>query len=402
MAGPLAGVRVLDLTTIVLGPSASQMLGDMGADVIKVEPPAGDPTRQVGPGRHGDMSAQFMNVNRNKRSLVLDLKNPAAREALLKLAAGADVFLHTMRPGAIRRLGLDYDALCAANPRIIYCGAYGYREDGPYAGRPAYDDMIQAESGIAALEGRLSDRPRYSANIMADKVMGLMTANCVALALYHRERTGEGQAVEVPMFETMVAFALLEHQWGHVFDPPLAPPGYPRALIDERRPYRTKDGHIGVLPHNDRQWRAFFRVAGRSELMADPRFADIASRTRNIADLYGTLAEILTTRTTDDWLRALRAANVPSTRINGLDDLFDDPHLNAIGFWRRMAHPTEGPLTVMDVAPQFAKSPGDIRRLPPRLGEHSREVLAEAGLGPKAIDGLFAAGAAVEPGRDEP
>ncbi len=393
--GPLAGIRVLDLTTVLLGPYAAQVLADMGADVIKVESPDGDPTRFIGPARHPGMGAVFLNVNRGKRSLALDLKQAPAREALLRLASTADVFIHAMRPQAIARLGLGYEAVAAARPDIVYCGTYGFRAAGPYGHKPAYDDMIQAASGLASLQEKVHGRPTYVPSAIADKITGLHVVYAVSMALFHRERSGEGQEIEVPMFESIVAFIMPEHVYGLTFDPPIGGMGYPRQLSPDRRPYRTRDGWIGVLPFNDGQWAAFFDVAGREDLAADPRYATIESRTDNVNALYADLAAELAKRTTAAWMDELDAASVPAMPVNAPEDLLDDPHLAATGFWRWLDHPSEGRIRAMDPPVRFSKSPGDIGRPAPRLGEHGVEILREAGIEPAGIDAMLASGALV-------
>ncbi len=397
MTGPLAGIRVLDLTTVLLGPYAAQILGDMGADVIKVEAPGGDPTRALGPARHPGMGAVFLNINRNKRSLALDLKQAPAREALLRLAGTADVFLHAMRPRAIARLGLAYGALATAKPDIVYCGSYGFRAAGPYGDKPAYDDMIQAASGLAGLRERVDGTPSYAPTAIADKITGLHVAYAVSMALFHRERTGEGQEIEVPMFESVVSFTMPEHIYGETFDPPMGGMGYPRQLSPDRRPYRTRDGWIGVLPFTDRQWNAFFGVAGRDDLATDPRYASLEARTANIDALYADLSAIVATRTTAEWMGELDAASVPAMPVNAPEDLPGDPHLAATGFWRWLDHPSEGRLRTMDLPVRFSASPGDIRLPAPRLGEHSTEILREAGLADREIAAMMKTGAAVGP-----
>ncbi len=397
MAGPLAGICVLDLTTVLLGPYAAQILGDMGADVIKVEAPGGDPTRALGPARHPGMGAVFLNINRNKRSLALDLKQAPARDALLRLADTADVFLHAMRPRAIARLGLAYDDLAAARPNIVYCGTYGFRAAGPYGDKPAYDDMIQAAAGLASLQEKVHGTPSYAPTAIADKITGLHVAYAVSMALFHRERTGEGQEIEVPMFESVVSFTMPEHIYGETFDPPIGGMGYPRQLSPDRRPYRTRDGWIGVLPFTDRQWSAFFGVAGRDDLASDARYASLEARTANIDTLYAELSAIVATRTTAEWMGDLDAADVPAMPVNAPEDLPGDPHLSATGFWRWLDHPSEGRLRAMDVPVHFSASPGDIRRQAPRLGEHSAEILREAGLADGEIAAMMKTGAAVEP-----
>src|SRR5579862_4028734 len=295
MAGPLAGIRVVDLTSVVLGPVATQILGDMGAEVIKIEPPEGDPVRGLGPARHPGMGAYFLNINRNKKSLVLDLKRPQALAALLRLAATSDVFVHNMRPAAAARLGIDYQAIAAANPRIVYAWASGYRADGAHRDRAAFDDIIQGESGLAAINaapnGPDGGAPRYVPMAVSDKVTGYALASAVGMALFARERTGEGQEVHVPMLETMVAFNLVDHLWWGVLDEPEKGLGYPRMFTPHRRPYPTQDGHVCLLATTDRQWRGLFAAIDRADLADDPRFATIAGRTAHIDALYALLVE---------------------------------------------------------------------------------------------------------------
>ncbi|MFQ6018601.1 MAG: CaiB/BaiF CoA transferase family protein [Kiloniellaceae bacterium] len=396
MTGPLEGIRVLDLTSVLLGPMATQILGDMGADVIKVEAPGGDAARNIGPNRNPGMAALFLTINRNKRSVVLDLKQTAARRALLELASTADVFVHNMRPQAIARLELTYEDLAKVRPDIIYCGAYGFRQAGPYRRKTAYDDIIQAGSGMAALQGKFADAPRYVTSAIADKTVALFVVYAISMALFHRERTGAGQAIEVPMFESMVAFAMVEHLFGQTFEPPLSAAGYPRTLSPSRRPYATKDGHIGVLPFTDRQWSNLVELAGRPELAADSRFASISKRLENIDALCAELTPILATRTTAEWLALLDAAHVPAMTVNGPEDLPHDPHLEAVEFWRLMDHESEGMVRMTDVPVGMSRSPGDIRRLAPRLGQHSVEILKEAGLSASEIAALMQSGATLQ------
>tara|TARA_A100001037_G_C15150477_1_gene638913 strand:- start:1155 stop:2345 length:1191 start_codon:yes stop_codon:yes gene_type:complete len=394
MSGPLDGIRVIDLTTVLLGPFATQILGDMGADVIKVEAPSGDPMRGLGPKRSDGMGPVFLNSNRNKRSLVLDLKADKGRDAMLKLVETADVFFHNMRPRGVRSLGLAYDDVRQVNPRLIYCGAYGYREDGPYGHKPAYDDMIQAASGLAMLQAEVSDRPAYVANVICDKIVAMTAASAVSMALFHRERNGVGQNLQVPMFETMVNFLLPEHWMGMTFEPPLGPPGYERVLSQSRRPYKTKDGYVAALPYSDRQWEAFFRLVDREELLQDARFSTLDERVNHIEDLYGELADILATRDTAEWMELLDEAQIPVMAVNSIDDLASDPHLVETGFWNMMEHPTEGALRLPGIPVDFSESPGEVRLPPPRLGEHTAEVLGEAGLSETEIGELLNSGVA--------
>jgi len=394
--GPLAGIRVIDLTTIVLGPLAAQMLGDMGADVIKVESPEGDTARTSGPEPTRGRGTLFIGSNRNKRSLVLDLKQADGRDALLALAARADVFLHNMRPQAIARLGLAYAEVSSASPAIVYCAAYGFRAGGPYSHKPAFDDMIQAASGFAALQGRNLGRPVYATSIIADKICAMAAAQAIVMALFSRARSGRGQAIEMPMFETLVAFNMVEHLYGRTFEPARGPAGYPRALSPDRRPYRTADGYIGVLPYTERQWQAFLGVAGRPELIDDARFASYGARLANVDALYAEIAACLAGRTSAEWLAALDEVNVPCTVVNAPNDLPDDPHLAAVGFWEMREDPELGTLRLPGIATRFSDTPGAIRRLPPRLGEHSLEVLREIGLSEQRIRHMLDRGVTVQ------
>jgi crotonobetainyl-CoA:carnitine CoA-transferase CaiB-like acyl-CoA transferase len=389
----LTGVRVVDCTTVVLGPWAAQQLGDLGADVVKIEPPEGDTTRQLGPMRNADMGAFYLAVNRNKRSIVLDLKQEAARRVLLRLAAAADVLLHNYRPQAARRLAMSYETFRAVNPGIVYVGTYGFRAAGPYGDKPAYDDIIQAASGIASLQASLVGEPKYVPTIVADKTSSMTVLVAVLAALYHKARTGEGQQVEVPMLESMAAWVMVEHLYGETFVPPLETAGYKRVLNRYRRPFRTKDGYLAILPYTDQNWRDFFTIAGRPDLLDDPRFKTLSTRLRHIEILYEELGKIATTRTSAEWLAELDRHNIPGMIVNSLESLLRDPHLEATGFWQVVEHPTEGTLRLPGIPAAYSKTPAAIRRLPPRLGEHSVEILREAGVSAAEIDALLASGA---------
>ncbi len=390
MPGPLDGVRIVDCTSVVLGPWAAQQLGDLGADVIKVEPPEGDTTRQLGPRRHPNMAAFYLGCNRNKRSVVLDLKQPAGKRALFRLAEGADVLMHNFRPEPAARLGFSYEVFDRINPRLIYVAMYGYRAGGPSGSKAAYDDIIQAGAGFAALQTVVADAPRFMPTIVADKTSSNGVVSAVLAALYAREQSGVGQSVEVPMFETLVSFVMVEHLYGESFVPALDTPGYKRILNPQRRPYATKDGYLAILPYTDGHWREFCGLIDRPELLTDPRFLGIANRLANIEAYYSLLGEIARTRTNAEWFELLDTSNVPHGPVNTLDSLLSDPQLEATGFWKIVDHPTEGKLRMPDIPPRFSKTPPEIRRLQPRLGEHSVEVLREAGLSQAEIDAMLA------------
>ena len=390
---PLHGIRVLDLTSYLMGPFATQILGDMGADVIKVEPVEGDLVRAIGPTRSPGMGGIFQQNNRNKRSIVLDLKQPAGRDAVLRLAAKADIFIYNVRPAAMARLGLSYEAVSAANPAIVYVGAVGFGQDGPYAAKPALDDLMQGMSGIPSLFERAgAEEPRYIPMAMADRYSGICLVNAVLGALVHRLRSGEGQAVEVPMFESLVQGVLGDHLMGASFEPALGPPGYPRHLSHDRRPFRTLDGYLCTFIINDRQWRAVLDGIGEGERMKDPRFATLQARTDHSAEVYAFLDATFRTRTTAQWLELLAKADVPAGPMHSLESLLDDEHLKAVGFFERHEHPTEGAVVSLRPPSRWSKTPLAIGRLPPLLGQHSTEVLQEAGYSPAEIAALVEAG----------
>jgi len=371
--GPLCGVRVLDLTAVLMGPSATQIMGDLGADVIKVESAQGDVMRWVGPYRHAGMGPLYLQANRNKRSVVLDLKSAPGRAALLALAADADVFITNVRTQGMQRLGLGVEALAAVNPAIIYCAAVGYGEDGPNAGRAAYDDLMQAASGIAGLFRDIDGQPRYAPVNMCDRIVGLYAVIAVMAALQHRARTGEGQALEVPMFETMAQFVLADHSGGRAFEPPLGAAGYRRLLSPTRGPYRTSDGWLAVVVYTDRDWRAFGSIVGAQDLFGETSiFRSHESRIVNAPAVGAYLAGHFGSRSTAEWLEVLRAADIPAGPVNSLDDLYADPHLRAVGLFERFEHPTEGTLTATRFPVKFSRSPATLRRHAPTLGEHGR------------------------------
>ncbi|MEK9685371.1 MAG: CoA transferase [Rhodospirillaceae bacterium] len=398
MAGPLAGIKVLDLSSVVFGPFCTQQLGDLGADIIKVEAPQGDTTRTTGPRKSSHMAALFMGLNRNKRSLVLDLKTSLGKDALWRLVDDADVFVHSIRPQKIAKLGFGHEDVLSKNSRIIYAGLHGYRSDGPYAGQPAYDDVIQGQSGTAALMARLIGEPRYTPTIIADKTVGLYASNAITAALFHRERTGVGQFVEIPMLECMTAFNMVEHLFAATFDPPIAGGmGYTRVLAPWRRPYKTMDGYICMLAYTDPQWESFWSEVGMPEMKHDPRFDTLGSRSDNINELYQIAGELMISRLTSDWIKTLNKLEIPCARITEIEDLPRDPHLSAINFFAHHTHPTEGNVVLPEIPVRFQKTEGSISRLQPNLGEHSAEILAEVGFSEGEISEMVQSGVTAEP-----
>ena len=393
MPGPLDGISILELSSVVLGPWACQILGDMGAEVIKVEPPYGDSNRALGASRNPGMAALYLTCNRNKRSIVLDLKQESGRAAALKLAERVDVLIHNNRPQVMSKLGLNYDDVKVVNPEIIYCGAYGYAKDGPYGSKGALDDSIQSVGGVAMLTQMVLGEPRYLPTVIADKTTALGVVYAVTAALFHRERTGVGQEIEVPMFESMVYYVMAEHLWGMTFEPPIGTAGYKRLMSYHRKPYKTKDGYIAILPYLDNHWKSFCEVSGRTDLLEDKRFTTLADRVQNIDDTYEETAKTMATRTTNEWLDIFDKTSVPINVVNTLDGLIDDPHLNAVNFWEIVDHPTEGRIRMTGFPVNFSATPADVRRLPPRLGENSIEILREANLSQAEIDAMLESGA---------
>lgn len=391
--GPLHGITVVECASVVLGPMAAQLLADMGADVVKVEPPEGDVTRAIGPRRSAGMGSFFLSNNRNKRSLVLDLKVPAAQQVLHRLVERSDVLLHSIRTSAAERLGLGYDALAATNPGLVHCQVTGFADHGPYGGRPAYDDVVQALSGLARLQSVVAGEPRYMPAIFADKVTAVQAAFAVSSALVHRERTGQGQAVVVPMFETMAAFNMHEHLWGHAFEPPIGPMGYEPVSSAARRPFPTRDGYLCLLPYSDAAWRRLFDLVGRPDVMADPRFATFAARQQNVALVWGEIAAQVALRTNEEWTDLLAKEDIPFAAVNALEDLVADPHLVDTGFWQLLEDPQDGLLRLPSTGTSLSATPAGIRRLPPRLGQHTAEVLAELELTEAQVAELVDGGA---------
>jgi crotonobetainyl-CoA:carnitine CoA-transferase CaiB-like acyl-CoA transferase len=393
MPGPLDGIRVLDLTSVVLGPYATMLLGDLGADVVKLEPPEGDSMRFAGLQRHPAMGSISLTLGRNKRSVAVDLKAPGAEEVLHALVRDSDVVVHNIRPEPARRLGLAYEQLRPHNERLVHATALGFGDGGPYSGQPAYDDLVQGLSGVVGLMEHQAGEPRYVPMIVVDKTTGLALAAAVLAALVHRERTGQGQAVTVPMFETMASFVLVEHLADATFEPPARQPGYARVLSPFRRPYRTADGHICALPYLDKHFAALFEVVDRPDLAIDPRFATLAARVADIDTVYEMVDGLLAQRTTAEWLEAMRAAGIPCAPVNRLEDVLADPHLEAVGFWQHTEHPTEGPLRQPRLPWGFGASEPAPATPAPAIGADTDAVLLEVGITADRIAALRASGA---------
>ncbi len=397
-ASALSGLRVIDLTSVLFGPYATQILGDLGADIIKVEAPGtradngGDMFRYTGkPAKTPAMGPMFMHYNRNKRSILLDLKEEFGREALRRLIASADVFITNVRMNGLKKLGFSYEDVRALKEDIVYVHCAGYGSDGPYAQKQAYDDLIQAASGGTDLLGRVDgdSAPRYQPSLIADKSSGLFGAYAAMAALFHRQRTGEGQFVEVPMFECFTYFTMTENLYGHTFDPPTGEFGYTRVFNPNRKPYQTKDGYLAILPYSDQQWDVFFEIGGMpaGTFTKNPRYATYALRTQNISEIYAMIADVAKTKTTKEWVDALTERNVPCMKVNRLDEVFTDEHLSAVDFFQRREHPSEGAYFSLRHPVRFQATPATVRHDPPTLGQHTDEILSEIGL-VQAADGI--------------
>ena len=392
--GILSGYRIIDLSSVVLGPYCTQLLGDLGAEIIKIEAPEGDVMRHAGKHVSPGMGSIYLTVNRNKKSVTLDLRNDGAKEVLNRLVKSADGFIHNIRAGGIKRLGFDYDAVKKINPEIIYLHAVGFGSDGPYAGRQAYDDLVQAVSGAATLLPRQdgSEAPRYYPGVIADKTTGLHAAYAMLGGFLHRERTGRGQFIEVPMMECMVSFTMVENLYGHAFVPPKGSTGYTRAMNSQRKPYKTKDGYCAILPYSDDNWRRYFKLGGRPELIEDPRFSTYPMRTENIGDLYSEAEKIALQRTTDEWLEVLERENIPCMKVHTLESVLEDPQMRETGFIEERDHPTEGKYLAINHPVSFSDSPAGIHSEPPLQGQDNESVLAELGFDAKDIGEMRSAG----------
>lgn len=395
MKRPLDGVRIVDLTNMLMAPYASQILGDMGADVVKLETPDGDPVRGIGPGRSREMGALFLNCNRSKRSVALDLKKPSGQAVALDLIADANVLLYNRRPQVMARLGMSHEAVSARNPAIIYAGTFGYGQNGPYAHKPAFDDLIQGAVAVPSLS--IHDRggePQFAPTAIVDRGVALWAVGQICAALYHQARTGEGQRIDIPMFEMMASFVLGDHLGGLTYRPAEGPSVYSRLVAKDRRPYKTSDGYVCVLVYTDRHWRDFFNALGRGEEFArDPRFRSITARVENIGSIYAELAELMLTRTTAEWLAFFDETDIPATPLHTIDTLVADPHLAAVGFFREEEHPSEGAIRAMAYPSAWSATQPGTSRPAPRLGEHDEEVLREMGYDDARIAALRAEGA---------
>ena len=381
-SGPLKGVRVLDFSSVVMGPYATMILANLGADIVKVEAPSGDIMRQVGPMKNPRMGHSFLHANRGKRSVSLDLKHPDGQKAALRLAADVDVIVQNVRPAALARLGLDYDSVRKVNPNVIFATAVGYGSSGRYAGQPAYDDLIQGITGIPSLvlESGAS-QPRYLPTPIADRAVGLYLSSMISAALFQRERTGVGQSVEVPMFEVLSQFVLGDHMGGLTYDPPIGPPHYARLISPDRRPYRTKDGFICALVYTDRNWKSFLELIGQPALFEeDKRFSSHQSRSENIDYIYSIISDEIIKQNTEVWLDIFKKNDIPATVMNSISTLIEDEHLADVAFFEKVLHPTEGIIRTMAAPETWSETPSSARGHAPNLGEHTVEILLEIGM----------------------
>ena len=389
MAGALKGIKVLDLTSVGFGPYACQILGDYGAEIIKIESPDGDITRGIGPFRNNGMGHFFLNANRNKRSLVLDLKTAAAKKIFFRLVKSADVVMTSIRPAAMDRLGLGFEDCNKVNEKLIYVALVGFGQSGPYAKKPAYDDIIQGVSGMASMQGGRNGDPTFVNASICDKICSQIAAHATLAALFSRTNDGIGQLVEVPMFESMVGFNLVEHQSGMTFDPPIGVRGYERSMAKHRKPYATLDGFVCALPYTTKHWQTFFSLMKREDLVNDPRVVNAKLRSEKIAELYELVSELVKDWPTNDLLAALNIADIPHGEATDLNNLENDHHLSDIEFFQLIDHPSEGKIKLTSPPVNFSKTPATIDRLPPLLGEHNEEILKEIGYTDQEISQLY-------------
>lgn len=394
--GALDGIRIVDLTSVVLGPLATQILGDYGADVVKVEGMEGDHSRARGVTVHRGMASIYLAINRNKRSIAVDLKTPEGRAVLERLISGADVLVHNMRVRAIEKLGFGYERVQRLNPRIVYCAATGFDQDGPDRDKPAFDDIIQAACGLVALNEVGQGRAGYAPTLVADKTAGMAVVNAVLAALFHRERSGEGQYVEVPMFETLVSFMLTEHLAGKTFVGSGQAGGYQRLLTGGRKPAPTLDGEIAILPYTARHWTAFFNAAGRPDLVTEYEVHDRQARSDNIPAMYRSMAQITAARTSAEWMELCLELDIPATIIYTIDGLLDHPQLEAVGLFQTADHPCEGTVRYVRPPTKFSATPASVRSQAPVLGQHSSEMLRELGYEAQAIEDLRRRGIVIQ------
>ena len=398
---PLSGLRVLDITYVVYGPYTTQILGDFGADVIKIESPEGDMTRAIGVRKHEHMSSLYLGTNRNKRGIVLDLKTEAGKVAMRRLIETSHVLVHNIRPQKMEALGLGPEAVMAINPQMIYAALLGYRGDGAYGGRPAYDDVIQGQSGLAGMFTAREGEPRLQPTIAADKGTALMAVSGIMAAVIRRMASGKGVYIETSMLEGMASYTLLEHQHAAIFNPPLPSDreggyGYPRTTSPERRPYPTADGHICVLAYTNPQWHRLWEMMGLEELRDDPRFDTIGHRADNIDALYARVGEKLAEDTSANWLSRFTAAEIPCGPVHRLQDLKTDEHLASVNFFRPFTHPTEGEMEIPDTPYRIDGEGLPIRHHQPGLGEHTEDVLREAGVDEDVIAAVIGGAACVQ------